>query len=67
MNYHTELLTSNTAAVVDVVDLRADEDTPVFDTTDFGQRAMDEMMAEELPYFAMLDGLTVSDLQAGNA
>ena len=67
MNYLTELLTSITAAVVDVVDLRADEDTPVFDNTDFGQRAMDEMMAEELPYFAMLDGLTVSDLQAGNA
>lgn len=67
MNYHTELLASNTASVVDVVDLRADEDTPVFDNTDFGQRAKEEMMAEELPYFAMLDGLTIADLQVGNA
>ena len=67
MNYHTGLLASNTASVVSVVDLRPDEDTPVFDNTEFGQRAMEEMLAEELPYFAMLDGLTVADLKVGNA
>jgi hypothetical protein len=58
------LLTSNTSRVVEVIDLRADEDdTPIFDSTTFGRQSLMELQADDSAYFALLEGITAEEMK----
>lgn len=63
MSNYRNLLATNTSNVVEVIDLRTDEDTPIFDSTTFGRQSLMELQAEDNAYFALLEGITAEEMK----